>query len=316
MEKFDDDDLDEDQVRFNSNLRLKKPDKLSVAEFENYLTQALHRNYPELAHYQRMADYINETYYADDPQRQIHFTPNFTWTKNKYIRKIGIRATNTFVSAKKEPGNNEAFKGYYRSQVLERYGMNLEKDMSSSVPRITLSLNEGRWIPEDIDIYKKIYEEYIKRKIENEGTSFLAVMPPFDKVRTAIKELHMRGYFDGENTIGNHTRRVMAEVKDKNEVDDEMRLLQKAVTAAEGGHLYGSEIFYHESCIYMEVLGDLLGEGYNVWQCYDAWYAAKEGMTQEEFESHATRLVAKRADEYIKRNINRTEKVMNKRSAA
>lgn len=302
VEKFDINDFDNNQVKFSSKLNLVKPDGLSKSQFEEYLTNVLYMNYPELAYYQSMADEINATYYADDPPLTIHFIPNFTWTKNnKAVRKIGIRATNAFVSAKGEKDGNERFNGYYKEDVLKKYGLNLEKDVSSSVPRITLSLNTGVWISEEMDVYRKIYDEYVIRKIESEGLVFKEKMPPFEKVRAAIKELHMRGYFDEENMIGVHTRRVMAEVKNKNEVDEEMKLLQNAIISAEGGCLYGSEIFYHESCIYIEVLKELLENGYKVWQCYDAWYATKEGTTQDEFEKYVTDLVENKANEYIKR---------------
>lgn len=126
-------------------------------------------------------------------------------------------------------------------------------------------------------------------------------MPSFEKVRSSIKELHMRGYFDDENMIGVHVSYAMAEVKDYCEVDKEMRLFKDAIVSAEGGQLYGSEIFYHESCIYMEVLKELLDSGYKVWQFYDAWYAAKEGVAQEDFVRSVTELVRNKANEYIRR---------------
>lgn len=307
VEKFKMDDIDNDQVRFSSKLNLRKPTGFSKSEFEEYLTGMIYRNYPELAYYQSMADYINATYYVNDPSLEIHFTPNFTWTKNnKAVKKIGIRATNAFVSAKGEKDGNERFKGYYKEEVLKKYGLNLEKDVSSSVPRITLSLNMGMWISEETDIYKRIYDEYVERKVEKEGSSFKMGMPSFEKVRSSIKELHMRGYFDDENMIGVHVRYAMAEVKNSCEVDEEMRLFKEAIIMAEGGQLYGSEIFYHESCIYMEVLKELLDSGYKVWQCYDAWYAAKEGVTQEDFVRSVTELVKNKANEYIGRqNIQR-----------
>lgn len=306
VEKFNTKDFDEEQVRFSSDLKLVKPPELSKAEFEAYLTTVLYVNYPELPYYQKMADYINEHYYADDLCLTIRFTPNFTWTKNnKAVRKIGIRATNAYVSAKGENDNNDKFRGYYKADILRQYGLHVEKDVSSSVPRITLSLNTGQWISENIDMYKEIYDVYIQRKNEKEGSSFKTKMPPFEKVRAAIKKLHMRGYFDKASMLGAHIRSAMAKVKDKNEVDEEMRLFQRAIASAEGGHLYGSEIFYHESCIYMEVLKDLLENGYKVWQCYDAWYAAKDGITQEEFQEYVTELVADKANEYIRRQCDK-----------
>ena len=76
-------------------------------------------------------------------------------------KKIGIRATNSYVAVKKDPDDdtdNEDNNGFYRSDILQKYGLDLFKDVASSVPRITLSLNQGVWIPENRDIYYEIYK--------------------------------------------------------------------------------------------------------------------------------------------------------------
>lgn len=82
-----------------------------------------------------------------------------------------------------------------------------------------------------------------------------------------------------------------------------MHLLQNAVVSAEGGTLYDNEVFFHESCIYMDVLKELLDNGFRVWQCYDAWYAAKDGITQSAFEEYMRRIVEEKANSYIARYI-------------
>ena len=262
-----------------------------MAQFEGYIEAVLYQNYPYLSYYQELADIINTTYYAECPEMSINFTPNYTWNKgNKAITKIGIRATNELVAAKKDKDGNENFYGVYKEDILNKYGLNLEKDVTSSIPRITLSLNVGQWIPEDVDIYELIYNEYV---------SSHTVVEKFEEVRPAIKKLHMRGYFDRPSTLGVHTRRVMASVRDKEAVDTEMRIYQNAIIAAEGGALYGSEIFYHESCIYMDVLKALLDNGYKVWQCYDAFYASKRGVTQEEFVKYVTHVIEEKANLYM-----------------
>lgn len=291
VQKFKIENFDNDKVRFSSQLHLLKPDNYSVAQFERYIETVLYRNYPTLEHYQSLADYINEVYYDDMPEMAINFTPTYTWNKgNKAITKIGIRATNELVSAKKEKDGNEKFYGVYKEDILDKYGLNLEKDVKSSIPRITLSLNKRKWITEDIDIYELIYQEY-------KHTS--TVVQNFAAVRPAIKKLHMRAYFDKPSTLGVHTRRVMATVRDKEVVDAEMGRYQKSVIQAEGGMLYGSEIFFHESCIYMDVLLTMLEAGYKVWQCYDAFYATKESVAQEEYQEYVTQLVKEKANLYI-----------------
>lgn len=303
VEKLKIENFDNDKVRFSSQLHLLKPDNYSMAQFEGYIEAVLYRNYPHLAYYQELADNINATYYADCPEMAVSFTPNYTWNKgNKAITKIGIRATNELVSAKRDNDGNENFYGVYKEDVLSKYGLNLEKDVTSSIPRITLSLNEGQWIPEEVDIYELIYNEYV--------TSH-TVVEKFAEVRPAIKKLHMRAYFDRPSTIGVHTRRVMAHIKNKEEVDTEMRIYQDAIIAAEGGTLYGSEIFFHESCIYMDVLKELLDSGYTVWQCYDAFYAYKEGIAQEEYQDYVTEVVKEKANFYIDSLVEKLEKAVN-----
>ena len=288
------DSFDNSQVRFSSKLHLLKPDNYSIAQFEDYLTDVLYDNYPLLNHYQKLADEINDKYYANYPEMSLMFSPTFTWSKgNKAVRKIGIRCTNSLVSAKKAKDDDEDFHGYYKEDILRKYGLTLEKDAKSSVPRVTLSLNTGEWVDEDIDIYRLIYDEYIKYHHND------PVVDKFSDARESIKTLHMRSYFDDDKMLGVHTRRAMANVIDKAEVDREMRLYKEAVTQAEGGYLYDNEIFFHESCIYMDVLNVLLQNGFFVWQCYDAFYAKKNGVTQQEYEGYVKDLVREKANQYI-----------------
>ena len=295
VQSFRIENFEDEQVKFSSHLHLLKPANYSVTQFENYVENILYKNYPLLAHYQELADNINDTYYDDHPELAIRFVPHFTWNNsNKAITKIGIRATNTLVSVKKDKDNgNDNFHGFYKEDILNKYGLNLEKDVTSSVPRITLSMNARYWIPEDVDIYEMIYTEYVTNH------TYDTVVQSFEEVRPAIKKLHMRGYFDCPNMLGVHTRRAMKTVVDKEAVDKEMKIYQNAITVAEGGRLYGNEIFFHESCIYMDVLNQLLKDGFFVWQCYDAWYAKKEGISQEQFEEYVREITAEKANKYI-----------------
>ena len=49
----------------------------------------------------------------------------------------------------------------------------------------------------------------------------------------------------------------------------------------------------------MDVLNELLQNGYFVWQCYDAFYAKKKRVTQEHFNEYVTNLVKEKANQYI-----------------
>lgn len=290
------------QVRFDSKIQHIFPcSNQTEKDLEEYLTGLLYLNYPQLAYYQQLADKINETYYAKYPDMWLSFVPSFTWSKGgqKKINKIGIRCTNSLCSAKKEKNAKKNFYGVFKEDILKKYGLNLEKDVKSSVPRLTLSINCGHWIDENIDIYEIIYNNYLSmRSWDNEGDD---LPNDFYAIRETIKSLHMRGYFDSEGRLGVNTRNNMAQVENKEAVDEEMRLFKRAIESAEGGHLYDSEIFFHESCIYMDVLYELLSRGFFVWQCYDAFYAKKRGVTQEQFQQLVSKLVAEKANNYIKK---------------
>lgn len=288
--------FDKEQVTIAPRLHINKPEEYSVSGFEELLTRILYEKYPQLARYQRLADMINHTYYKDLPEFQVKFKLHFEWNSNsqkRYIKSIGIRATNKLVNAKKEKDEKNEQGRKCRENILCQHKLNLQKDVSSSVPRVNLSINRGKWIPEDTDIYKLIYDEILKLEDHQ------APKTDFETVRQVVKDLHMRAYFDRETTIGRNTRRAMRTVEDKEIVDITMKKLKQAVTEAEGGMLYGSLIFLHESCIYMDVLYSLLEDGYRVWQCYDAWYAGKDGVTQEEFEKYVTQLVEIKVNAYI-----------------
>ena len=255
--------IDKSKVRFASRLKLIKPIELSRAEFEKQLTLCLYENYPALRFHIVKANEINEKYYKDYPEFRIRFQPNFTWSEDElYVSGIGIRATNSLTNLKKEN----------RKEVLKEYGFILEKDINASVPRMTLSLNSGHWIDESIDMYELIY-----RVLEPAGL--------FTKEkREAIKKLHMRAYFDyGDmSTSRNIWLNMDREGVNREDVYDKIGEFKNAVIKAEGGKLYGSEIFYVESCVYLMTLYDLLSAGHKVWQVYDCFYSTGARDWKEE----------------------------------
>ena len=286
---------DREKVRFRSNLKLMKPQDMSVKDFEGVLLNCLYENYKGLRSYQEKADVINEKYYSGMPEMALRFVPSFTWdAKNNYVRKIGIRCTNSLVAAKKDDSVRQDG-ALYRSDVLRRYNLEWGKDVKSSVPRITRLLNYKEWVSEEVDVYEMIYKRYVKLKE-------VAPMPEdFIRYRDAIKALHMRAYFDSGKSMGAHVCRAMGDYTRAEEVATEMRLLRLSIIYVEGCVLYDSEIFFHESCIYLDVLEELLGMGYFVWLCYDAIYAgAKEGQTEAEYQKICARIVREKATTYAR----------------
>lgn len=68
----------------------------------------------------------------------------------------------------------------------------------------------------------------------------------------------------------------------RDEVCNMMTEFRKAIISAEGGKLYGSDIFYVESCVYLMTLYDLLSAGHKVWQVYDCFYSTGSKDWKEE----------------------------------
>lgn len=292
--------FEQTEVRFSSKLHLLKPDNWSVSQFEEYLTACLYVNYPQLKHYQEKADLINEVFYSDDYDRQIQFRPNFTWNKgNKAVTKIGIRATNSLVSAKKEREADDTPNTLYKEDVLNRYNLKYEFDVKSSVPRLTYALNTGIWVDNNIDLYNKMYQKFIKlcpsEKLEWN-----------DETRKIFKSFHMNGYFDTEAKLSAHLKRqVSMKTKYNKEewsgLDFIMKAYRTSIVETVGELKYDNEIFFHESCIYMDVTFDLLKKGLNVWQQYDCWYTDKNIDIQSIVEFYVTK--------YINKHINNKDNI-------
>ena len=256
-------DFKVEEVLFSSNLKLVKPTDITASEFETYLMCCLYNNYPEFRFHQMKVDEINERYYKDYPEFALRFKPHYTWdSKGKAVTKIGIRATNSFCNKEKTE----------RKKILEEYGLKLQRDIKSSVPRLTLSLNKGKWVDESIDIYELINNEF------DPNSEFT------EQRREAIKALHMSVYFEEHSDAfmgKNIWHRILKTGLNKDEVYSLMKRLKAAISKVEGGKLFGSEIFYVESCVYLMTLYDLLSAGHLCWLVYDAFYSKGESDSED-----------------------------------
>ena len=287
------DAFDKSQVKFNSKLHLLKPDNWSKDQFEQYLYNILYENYPQLKSYQLKADKLNEKL---DEAQKIVFDVKFSWSKgDKAVNKIGIRATNSLVSCKKEKELDDPDWIVYRDDVLKELDYNYEYDVKSSVPRINYLLNNGVWLDDSIDLYEKMYNEFINMKPEEK-------LEWNKENRKIFKSLFMRGYFDTKSMIAGHIKyeigkRVEYKRKDWQGIDNTMVAYKKAIENVIGSTERDSEIFLHESCIYMDVYEQLLNDGYNVLQVYDGFYMNKENKDIQ-------KLIENKAMNYYNKYIN------------
>ena len=300
-----------DKIRFSSKLSIPCTEK----DMDNIVKASLYINYPQLEVYQKMADDMNKTL---NEANQISFQPTITYDKSKkYIKKIGIRATNTLVSAKKDKVENKDFHGKYKEDVLkEQLGDKYyEFDVKSSVPRVTKLLNTGIWEDNTVDIYEEIYNNmrnFISRRTKVET---FELPEEFSKeTRKLFKSMFMKGYFDKSvSTIVNHViSSVLGQCnglsdEDYEEYKDKCTEYTKAVMTAYVaaiketlGDTYDSEIFLHESCIYLQVAKIIRERGIKLVQIYDGFYTDKSVEDIEE-------IVKEVAEKYYRTYISREE---------
>ena len=258
--------IEKDEVKFSSSLSLHKPEGLSRSEFDELLYDYLLENYPCLEIGQKLAKKINETYYKDYPDLRIRFEPSFKPRKGDTVKKIGIRATNRLCGAVKDPKDLKKPGMILRQDVLNEYGFDYEYDLTASVPRISIALNNGGWVKPDFDLYRAINEKY---------------EPGFDYSnwekcdrRKSIKRLFFRTYFDGsDKELGKNTcRKMVMDGISRAAVYKEMEKLRHATEEVLGTVHFGNYVFLVESFIYLQVLNALLEKGYVVWMVYDCFY--------------------------------------------
>lgn len=266
--------FDNDKVRFNSKVRLLRPDNYSISQMEQYLTDVLHHNYPELEYGENLAQEINEKYYSEDSARKYKFSPSFTFNKgNKSVTKIGIRATNSLCNTKTEREEDDDKDILYRDEVLEQYGLKYNFDVPSSIPKIIKLHNTGVWVDSSVSFYEPINEEF-NRICPEEKMNYN---------KEVIKDFFMPVAFDSEAMTSAHIKRRTAEVlgkeyksKDWDRLDKAMAAYRLAAEKVLGNMNYDSEVFLAESIIYMEVTKVLLDRGINVLNVYDSWYTDVE----------------------------------------
>ena len=244
-------------IRFCTGLRIP------VMTDEECIT-ILHKKYPQLQKYMDQATVINEQYLPYNPEQRIKFMPNIGRGEKGYISSIGIRATSQICNMKAhdiqpgEPSRHEYLCDYFNTDEYYEY------DVKSSIYRISHLVNHGVWVDDDIDFYSEIY-----------GKEFET-----PESRDNFKLFCQRVYFRSPRQIMSDLRDEIEQVA-SNE-DEKSQLLQSIENLSYnleytlGSVSYRSEIFLHESCIYMDVYKALRDMGYNVVQVYDGFYCDQD----------------------------------------
>lgn len=271
-----------DACRVGCNLNIRKLDDMTKPEFEHLVIETMKSNYNKRWHgvYDWIESRINTArqslFYRQNPLFAPIFRPNVTWSK-KTIRKIGLRATNSYIAAKKCREVDDPADMIYRDDVRKQFNLNWEYDVVSSIPRCIFLMNHGIWLDDDIDCYELIY-----RELQKLDSSFMD-KPYNADVRKAIKRLFMTVCFDRDTMMATHVANRIALHKShadydaydwRTELPKLMKLLKQATVNAIG-NFSDSEIFLIESAIYADVAAKLLQQA-DVWQVYDCFYTSKQ----------------------------------------
>ena len=138
-----------------------------------------------------------------------------------------------------------------------------------------------------------------KRLLELRNRCWLTQNGLADKA--GVSQTHLRRVELGQAdiTVGHHTWLTMEQDGvNRDDVCDTMAEFRNAIIKAEGGKLYGSDIFYVESCVYLMTLYDLVTSGHKVWQVYDCFYATGD-EDQELFEFMISNGVKRNFEDFL-----------------
>lgn len=218
------------------------------------VVQAVHNQYPWLSEYQQKVERLNER--LGNSLLKMRFCPSVKRNDKNEVSKVGIRCTSMFCNTESS----------VRSGVLDKLlGEWHEYDVPNSIYRVNRFMRMGEWLDDSVDLY--------------------TTMQPQDMAtdREMFKKSAMMLYFNASGAVivrlvnGKLRRKGLrtAEGKVKAILENSFDACQSSMESVIGKR-YGSEIFLHESCIYIDTLECLLDAGFKVAQCYDCFYTDKD----------------------------------------
>ena len=266
-----DEDASEDVSFDESRIRIRKRMKMDVTGVSlKRIESVLNAKYPQFLEGRRTADELNKILPAEE---KIKWRWNLELTRGRngrrYLTKIGFRASNIICSYKTRENENPCYRGKWRSEYLDGvYGPDYgHYDFNASIWRLSYNLLHDDVLPESTDGYELAY-----------GDSFAS-----RDDRDIFKKIAMRLYFGGINQLGvqieNRFKEIAKELGGNYVYDgDRARRIQdimceqKLIAVENIGGFFDSEIFLHESCIYLNVYRDIVRSGIRCSQVYDSFY--------------------------------------------
>ena len=255
-----DEDASEDVNFDESRIRIRKRMKMDVTGVSlRRIESVLNTKYPQFLEGRRIADELNKSLPTEE---KIKWRWNLELTRGRngrrYLTKIGFRSSNIICSYKTHDNENPCYRGKWRSEYLkgvygDGYG---QYDFNASIWRLSYNLLHDDVLPESTDGYELAYGDRFATR----------------KDRDIFKKIAMRLYFGGINQLGVQVENRFKEISKElggNYVYDRDRarriqdiMREQKLTAVENiGGFFDSEIFLHESCIYLNVYRDIVKSG-------------------------------------------------------
>ena len=260
-----------DDVKFDeSRIRIRKRMKMDVTGVSlKRIESVLNARYPQFVEGRKLADELNKSLPTEEKIKwRWNLELKHGRNGRRYLTKIGFRASNMICSYKKHDNENPCYRGKWRSEYLEGvYGKYADYDFNASIWRLSYNLLHDDMLPESADGYELAYGDKFATRDDRE----------------VFKKIAMRLYFGGINQLGVQVENKFKEIANKLEKKysydkDRARLIQdimceqKLIAVENIGGFFDSEIFLHESCIYLNVYKDIVKSGIRCSQVYDSFY--------------------------------------------
>ena len=263
-------DIAEDVKFDESRIKICKRMKMDVTGISlSRIESVLNARYPQFLEGKKIADELNKTLPIEEKIKWQWHLELKQHDGKKYLTKIGFRASNMICSYKNRENKNPCYRGKWRREYLtEVYGSKWSHyDFNASIWRLSYNLLHDEMLPESMDGYELAYGDKFKS----------------DDDRDIFKKIAMRLYFGGINQLGVQVENKFKEIANKlgkkyTYNHARARCIQdimsdhKLLAVEKIGGFFDSEIFLHESCIYLNIYKDIVDSGIRCTQIYDSFY--------------------------------------------
>ena len=253
-----------EKVEFDkSKIFIRSHMMMNVTSISNErIIAALEERYPQVPYYAKIVDKLNKSRPNED-KIKFKFTLKFrTKSGKRYLTKIGFRASSLLCNYKEHENANPFFMGKWRKDYFSpKYGTYDHYDVNASIYRLTYNLNHDEALGFDEDVYEMMYGHKFESKAD----------------RDAYKRICMRLMFGKISQLGNQVERTLSKLEDKQYNKNRKDIIQDTMAEAKInmykalGSSYDSEIFLHESCVYVDMLSKM-PNNQNISLVYDCFY--------------------------------------------